>query len=33
MALDNIEARSYINKMGIIFDIPILDAGTGGFQG
>ena len=33
MALDNVEARNYVNKIGIRLNIPIVDAGTLGYNG
>lgn len=33
MALDNIEARNYVNKIGVRLNIPIIDAGTLGYKG
>lgn len=33
MALDNEEARSYLNKIGMLLDIPIIEAGTTGYKG
>ena len=33
MALDNRDTRSYVNKIGMILDIPLLDAGSTGFKG
>lgn len=33
MALDNIEARNYVNRIGIRLDIPIVDAGTLAYKG
>jgi ubiquitin-like 1-activating enzyme E1 B len=32
-ALDNVEARRHVNKMCLAADIPLIDAGTTGFQG
>ncbi len=32
-ALDNAEARSYINSMCIALNLPLLDAGTTGYKG
>ena len=33
MALDNQEARAHVNKICMIIDIPILEAGTTGYKG
>jgi len=33
MALDNAEARSYVNKLCMILDLPLLEAGTTGHKG
>lgn len=33
MALDNIETRNYVNKIGVRLNIPIIDAGTLGYKG
>ena len=33
MALDNAEARSYVNKVCMILDLPLLEAGTTGHKG
>lgn len=33
MALDNTETRSYVNRICMTLDIPILDAGTTGYKG
>lgn len=32
-ALDNIAARSHVNKMCIAADVPLVESGTTGFQG
>ena len=33
LALDNTEARSYVNSLCMALDIPILEAGTQGYLG
>jgi ubiquitin-like 1-activating enzyme E1 B len=33
MALDNIEARNYVNRIGVRLNIPIIDAGTLAYKG
>ena len=33
MALDNVEARNYVNKVGVRLAIPIIDAGTLAYKG
>ena len=33
MALDNIDARNYVNRIGVRLDIPIIDAGTMEYKG
>lgn len=33
MALDNAEARAYVNQLCITLNIPMLEAGTNGFKG
>ena len=33
MALDNVDARNYVNKIGVRLKIPIIDAGTLGYKG
>ena len=33
MALDNAEARAYVNSLCITLNIPMLEAGTNGFKG
>jgi len=33
MALDNAEARAYVNKLCMILDLPLLEAGTTGYIG
>lgn len=33
MALDNTEARSHVNELCMILDIPIIEAGTQGYKG
>jgi ubiquitin-like 1-activating enzyme E1 B len=32
-ALDNIAARSHVNKMCIAADVPLVESGTTGFKG
>jgi ubiquitin-like 1-activating enzyme E1 B len=32
-ALDNIAARSHVNKMCIAADVPLVESGTTGFEG
>ena len=33
MALDNIDARNYVNRIGVRLSIPIIDAGTLAYKG
>lgn len=33
LALDNIEARNYVNKIGVRLGIPVIDAGTLAYTG
>ena len=33
LALDNQEARSYVNKIGLALNIPLVDAGSLGYIG
>ena len=33
MALDNREIRSFVNKICMTLDIPLMDSGTTGFKG
>ena len=33
MALDNIDARNYVNRIGVRLAIPIIDAGTMAYKG
>jgi ubiquitin-like 1-activating enzyme E1 B len=33
MALDNIDARNYVNRIGVRLGIPIVDAGTLAYKG
>lgn len=33
MALDNVDARTYVNRIGVRLKIPIIDAGTMAYDG
>ena len=33
MALDNLEARRYVNRLSLAADVPVIESGTAGFLG
>lgn len=33
LALDNIDARNYVNRIGVRLNITLIDAGTSGYLG